>query len=139
MHTNDHCLTATTKDEKWLVLVGRPSLAASGWRARRPAPLSYFHIKATKTLHALRSLALGVALLGLAGCFPPSALEMDYGNAVRNNVAQQVVNPRAGYNPKPAVGLPPQAAANEMERYDKTFKEEPKAMGKQLDTQIKQQ
>jgi hypothetical protein len=139
MHTKDHFLTASTKDEKWLVLVGRPSLAASGWRARRPAPLGYFHIKATKTLHALRGLALGLALLGLAGCIPPSALEMDYGNSVRNNIAQQVVNPRAGYNPKPAVGLPPQATANEMERYDKTFKEEPKAMGKQLDTQIKSQ
>lgn len=80
-------------------------------------------------------LALGVALLALAGCYPPSALETDYGNAVRNNVAQQVVNPRAGFNPKPAVGLPPQAAAGEMERYDKTFKEEPKKMEKQLDYQ----
>ena len=38
--------TDTTKDEKWLVLVGRPSLAASRWRARRPAPPGYFHIKA---------------------------------------------------------------------------------------------
>jgi hypothetical protein len=28
-YTNDHFLTDTTKDEKWLVLVGRPSLAAS--------------------------------------------------------------------------------------------------------------
>ena len=92
------------------------------------------HTKETKTPQALRGLALGVALLGLAGCFPPSALEMDYGNSVRNNIAQQVVNPRAGFNPKPAVGLPPQAAANEMERYDKTFKEEPKKMGKQLET-----
>jgi hypothetical protein len=43
-HTSDHFLTGTTKDEKWLVLVGRPSLAASRWRARRPAPPSYFHI-----------------------------------------------------------------------------------------------
>jgi hypothetical protein len=95
--------------------------------------------KDTKTPQTLMGLALGVALLGLAGCYPPSALETDYGNAVRNNIAQQVVNPRAGFNPKPAVGLPPQAAANEMERYDKTFKEEPKAMGKQLDTQMKTQ
>ena len=95
--------------------------------------------KETKTSPVLIRLALGVALLGLAGCYPPSALEMDYGNSVRNNVAQQVVNPTAGFNPKPAVGLSPQAAANEMERYDKTFKEEPKAMGKQLDTQMKQQ
>ena len=94
--------------------------------------------KDPKTSQALRRLALGVALLGLAGCYPPSALEMDYGNSVRNNVAQQVVNPQAGFNPKPAVGLPPQAAANEMERYDDSFKKERK-MEKQLDTQIKQQ
>jgi hypothetical protein len=97
------------------------------------------HTKDTKIPQALRGLALGVALLGLAGCYPPNALEMDYGNAVRNNIAQQVVNPRAGFTPKPAVGLPPQAAANEMERYDKTFKEDPKAMGKQLDTQMRSQ
>ena len=95
--------------------------------------------KDTKTAQALMRLALGVALLGLAGCFPPSALEMDYGNSVRNNVAQQVVNPQAGFNPKPAVGLPPQAAAHEMERYNKTFKEDPKQMEKQLDAPIKNQ
>ena len=95
--------------------------------------------KEMKASQALRRLALGLALLGLAGCYPPSALEMDYGNAVRNNVAQQVVNPRAGFNPKPAVGLSPQAAANEMERYDKTFKEEPKKMEKQLDESTKTQ
>jgi hypothetical protein len=81
---------------------------------------------ATKASKVLRRLALGLALLGLAGCYPPNALEMDYGNSVRNNVAQQVVNPNAGFNPKPAVGLPPQAAANEMEKYDKTFKAEEK-------------
>ena len=94
--------------------------------------------KPKRTPKALLCLALGVALLGLAGCYPPSALETDYGNAVRNNTAQQVVNPQAGFNPKPAVGLSPHAAANEMERYDKSFKEEPKAMGKQLETTIKQ-
>ena len=82
--------------------------------------------KETKTPKALRRLALGLALLGLAGCYPPSALEMDYGNSVRNNVAQQVVNPQAGFNPKPAVGLPPQAAYNEQDKYDKSFKAEEK-------------
>jgi hypothetical protein len=80
----------------------------------------------TKTPQALMRLALGLALLGLAGCYPPSALEMDYGNSVRNNVAQQVVNPKAGFNPKPAVGLAPQAAAGEQEKYDKSFKAEEK-------------
>jgi hypothetical protein len=97
------------------------------------------HTQEKKTLQALRGLALGVALLGLAGCYPPSALEMDYGNAVRNNIAQQVVNPQAGFNPKPAVGLSPQAAANEMERYDKSFKEDPKRMEKQLETGMTKQ
>jgi hypothetical protein len=79
-----------------------------------------------KTPKALMRLALGLALLGLVGCYPPSALEMDYGNAVRNNTAQQVVNPQAGFNPKPAVGLSPQASANNQERYDKTFKADDK-------------
>ena len=88
-----------------------------------------------KLSQALRRLALGVALLGLAGCVPPSALDMDYGNSVRNNIAQQVVNPQAGFNPKPAVGLPPQAAANEMEKYDESFKKERK-LEKQLDYQM---
>ena len=96
------------------------------------------HTKDTKTPQALMGLALGVALLGLAGCYPPSALEMDYGNSVRNNIAQQVVNPRAGFDPKPAVGLPPKAAEGEMERYNKTFKEDPKQMGKQLEADVKQ-
>jgi hypothetical protein len=97
------------------------------------------HTKDTKTPQALKGLALGVVLLGLAGCFPPSALEMDYGNSVRNNIAQQVVNPRAGFDTKPAAGLSPRAAEGEMERYDKSFKEDPKQMYKQLETQIKSQ
>jgi hypothetical protein len=43
-HTNDHFLTDTTKHETYRLRVGRPSLAASAWQARRPAPPSYFHI-----------------------------------------------------------------------------------------------
>jgi hypothetical protein len=66
-------------------------------------------------------LALGMLLLCLAGCYPPSAVERDWGNSVRNNVAQQVVNPQAGLNPSPPVGLTPQAAVNEMESYNKGF------------------
>ena len=80
------------------------------------------HTMEMKIPKTLMRLALGLALLGLAGCYPPSALEMDYGNSVRNNIAQQVVNPQAGFNPKPAVGLSPQAAANAQEKYDKSFK-----------------
>jgi hypothetical protein len=54
---------------------------------------------------------------------------------VHNNIAQQVVNPQAGFQAKPAVGLPPQAAVNEKERYDKTFKEEQKGLQMKLMTQ----
>jgi hypothetical protein len=87
----------------------------------------------TKIAQALMRLILGLALLGLAGCYPPNALEMDYGNSVRNNIAQQVVNPQAGFNPKPAVGLSPQAAVNTQERYDKSFKaDEKKALEMKL-------
>ena len=32
-----------------------------------------------------------------------------------------MVNPRAGFNPKPGVGLGPQAASGEMDTYDKSF------------------
>ena len=81
--------------------------------------------KDTGVPKAGRCLALGVALLWMAGCYPPNALELDYGNSVRNNIAQQVVNPQAGLNPTPAVGLPPQAAVNEMESYNKSFKATP--------------
>jgi len=93
--------------------------------------------KKMKTLQAWKRLALGLALLMLAGCYPPSALEMDYGNAVRNNTAQQVVNPQAGFNPKPALGLSPKASANTMDRYDESFKKERK-LEKQLEYQMKQ-
>ena len=64
----------------------------------------------------------------LGGCslYGPSALEQDYGNSVRSNVAQSILNPRAGLNNTPAVGLSPTAAVNEMDRYDKSFKGEDK-------------
>lgn len=81
------------------------------------------HNKDGSAPKAGRCLALGVALLWLAGCYP-SALEQDWGNSVHNNIAQQVLNPQAGLNPTPAVGLPPQAAVNEMDSYNKSFKSE---------------
>ena len=77
----------------------------------------------------IKYLALGVALFWLAGCYPPSALERNWGRSVENNMAQQVVNPEAGLNPKPAVGLPPQAGVNEMENYNKSFSTKPPKQG----------
>ncbi len=72
-----------------------------------------------------------IVLLSMAGCanwelWHPNALEQDFGNAARNNLAQSVLNPGAGLNDAPAVGLSPTAAVNEKERYDKGFKGEEK-------------
>lgn len=79
------------------------------------------HNHDTGALKARKYLTLGVALLWLTGCYPPSAVERDWGNSVRNNIAQQVLNPQAGLNPAPAVGLSPQAAVNEMDNYNNSF------------------
>jgi len=71
-------------------------------------------------------LLLGVWLLALGGCAAPTALEEDYGRSVRNNIAQQLINPRAGLDNTPATGMDPKAAANSMETYNKSFKAEEK-------------
>ena len=63
-----------------------------------------------------------VGVWWLAGCYGPTALEKDYGNSVRNNLAQSILNPRAGLENTPTTGLGPKAGVNEMERYDKSFK-----------------
>ena len=75
----------------------------------------------------IAKLILGLTgVLWLAGCYGPSALDMDYGNAVRNNLAQSVLDPAAGLKTTPATGLSPTAAVNERELYDKEFKGEEK-------------
>ena len=71
-------------------------------------------------------LILGVWLLALGGCAGPTALEEDYGRSVRNNIAQQLINPRAGLDTTPATGIDPKAAANSMETYNKSFKADEK-------------
>ena len=72
-------------------------------------------------------------VLWLAGCYGPSALDKDYGNSVRNNLAQTVLNPQAGLTNTPATGLSPAAAANEKALYDKGFTgEEKKAPSMQV-------
>ncbi len=69
--------------------------------------------------------ATAVAGLLLLGCMQPDTLEKSYGDAMHNNVAQQLANPQAGMKEEPpAVGLPPKAAVNEMDRYEKGFKGE---------------
>lgn len=81
--------------------------------------------KQPRKLTAMLWPILGLVCLGMLGCAYSDALTRDYGRSVHNNVAQQVINPRAGLKGEPpAVGLSPKAGENEMERYDKGFKGE---------------
>lgn len=80
----------------------------------------------TKSGKLLLLCLVGVLWLGGCSWYPTSALEVDYGNAVRNNLAQSIVNPRAGLNPTPPVGLDPNAGVNALDSYDKSFKSEAK-------------
>lgn len=81
---------------------------------------------------SVRLLLCLAAVLWLGGCttnwswYGPNALDQDFGNSVRSNLAQSIINPRAGLSDAPAAGLSPNAAVNEMGRYDKTFKGEEK-------------
>jgi hypothetical protein len=81
----------------------------------------------SKTAKLLLCLA---GVLWLGGCadtwYGKSALEEDFGNSVRNNLAQSIINPRGGLNDTPVAGLSPTAGVNQMERYDKSFKGEEK-------------
>jgi hypothetical protein len=53
----------------------------------------------------------------------PRRMEADYGRSVVNNRLEMMVTPPDAVDTKPALGLPPQAAKNAQERYDKSFKE----------------
>jgi hypothetical protein len=77
----------------------------------------------------------GWLLVGLTGCcnrYPGNFYccgrhtEMDYGNSVTHNIAAQTVDPEAGRQVYVSRGLPPDAAANAYEKYNKTFKPEEK-------------
>jgi hypothetical protein len=50
-------------------------------------------------------------------------MEADYGRSVTYNRLEMMVNPPEAVDPKPPVGLGPQATQNEQNRYDKSFKE----------------
>ncbi len=72
-------------------------------------------------------IILGLAgILWLAGCYGPSAVDLDYGNSVRNNLAQTILDPAAGLKNAPATGLSPASGMFEKEQYEKAFKGEEK-------------
>src|SRR5512135_1793927 len=86
-----------------------------------------------RRLQIINALLLGLTLLWCAGCADltsadgvPRALEADYGRSVTYNRMEMMLNPPDAVDPRPAVGLPPVAAVNVQDRYDKSFKEKEK-------------
>jgi len=71
---------------------------------------------------------LGMALLWFTGCATPydgvpRTMEADYGRSVTYNRLEMMVTPPDAVDSRPPVGMPPQAAKNVQDRYDKSFKE----------------
>lgn len=68
--------------------------------------------------------ALGVAAL-LSGCVAPAPqLDGRFGDAMNAAKAQQTLNPDAGMNTKPAMGMDGKAAAAAVDKYHKSFEKE---------------
>jgi hypothetical protein len=62
----------------------------------------------------------------LAGCVAPAPhLEENFGNAVRQAVAQQTLNPNASLNNDPVAGIDGESAKNAADLYEETFKSPP--------------
>lgn len=67
-----------------------------------------------------------LVVLCLGGCYPPSALQQDFGQAWLYNQEVQLVNPQAGLQATPVTGLPPEAGRRIMEAYNKSFERQEK-------------
>lgn len=76
------------------------------------------------------TIAIGAAGLALlAGCQQPAPrLEGQFGSAVRQAIAQQIIDPTAGLKPEPVDGMDGPAARQTIERYEKTFETPPPAV-----------
>lgn len=76
----------------------------------------------------MQGILAGMVCLWLAGCADgvPRTMEADYGRSVTYNRLEMMVNPPDAVDPKPPVGMTPQAAKNVQDRYDKSFKEKEK-------------
>jgi len=62
-----------------------------------------------------------IVLLSVGACAGPSRVEMDFGTSAKLAVFNQTVNPQAGKDQQPVVGLDGGAAKGTMEKYRKDF------------------
>ena len=79
----------------------------------------------------LRRIVQGGLILGMAGWLAAGLLgccgqntKRDYGRSVNHNLANSVVNPRAGREVEVSRGQPPEAAVNAYAKYNKSFEPE---------------
>lgn len=67
-------------------------------------------------------ILLAIAAVLSTGCVSyPSAVDANFGQAVRRAQAQQVIDPDAASRPRPAAGADGQAAKSSIDRYQKSF------------------
>ena len=78
-----------------------------------------------KLSHACVAKIVAVSLLFLLTSCAPTTPKFDshFGQAVRLTFAQQILNPEAGFNPNPVIGIDGRAARESKGRYQNSFKE----------------
>ncbi len=73
----------------------------------------------------LTLIILIATLLIFSGCGPrETMLDKNWGSSFESAKQSQILNPEAGKNPDPVVGLDGRAAGNNMEKYRQRFKTE---------------
>jgi len=72
----------------------------------------------------LTLIGLIATLLIFSGCARETMLSRNWGNSFESAKQSQILNPEAGRNLEPVVGLDGQAAGNNMEKYRRGFKKE---------------
>ncbi len=72
----------------------------------------------------LTLIGLIATLLIFSGCARETMLSRNWGNSFESAKQSQILNPEAGKNLEPVVGLDGQASENNMEKYREGFKKE---------------
>lgn len=78
----------------------------------------------TMLTRGLTLIGLIATLLIFSGCARETMLNRNWGNSFESAKQSQILNPEAGKNLEPVVGLDGQAAENNMEKYRQGFKKD---------------
>jgi len=78
----------------------------------------------TMLTRCLTLIGFIAALLIFSGCARETMLAKNWGNSFESAKQSQILNPEAGRNLEPVVGLDGQASENNMEKYRRGFKKD---------------